>query len=390
MRALAFGCACLAGVAAASAQDQAPAALPSVPWVAVPPDEHHAYDQRTIVNGIDACGPVSILNLLQNGPPGFRRAFAGLTGSSAQDKFDALLKATGGLPSVLKPGSSVFDASEGLISWDELKMVNTVLAGEHVEPLQIRGTQQRAGEDPRQLLLRVHRQMRESLQAGVPLLTDIHLLVAEGRGAKGPGWRSVVGHYILVFAVPASLEPFQEGFTIRYLDPSAGIQEGFLHLASDGDEKHRQPYLDLDAPGFRPLLPAPLPWNARRFVAVTSVIGDFPKTVKVWSWQPQDMSETLTTIDIPLDRQALTAGQTHFVFEYSGGLHRLEIASLALVVNGVVGSKDEHPGKTGAFDEANDYALDIPAVPVDATVVLRAAVRSEGGTDSHGELFISP
>ena len=87
---------------------------------------------------------------------------------------------------------------------------------------------------------------------------------------------------------------------------------------------------------------------------------------------------------------ALAMAGTHRVrFAYTGGSHRLDIARAALLVNGAEIAADEHEGTTGVRNEGNVYTLEVKdPVPADAKVVLRARIKSAGGTDSNGAIYL--
>ena len=70
------------------------------------------------------------------------------------------------------------------------------------------------------------------------------------------------------------------------------------------------------------------------------------------------------------------------------GAHRLDVQSAALLINGEQVSIDVHDGVTGTRSSNNVYRLELKARPVNAVVTLRASVRSDGGSDSNGEILI--
>jgi hexosaminidase len=80
-------------------------------------------------------------------------------------------------------------------------------------------------------------------------------------------------------------------------------------------------------------------------------------------------------------------GAYEVLFQYTGGAHRLDVESAELVSGGAVLARDAHPGMTGAADKDNRYALEVKAAPA-GPVLLRAKVRSDGGNDSSGDIYI--
>jgi alpha-N-acetylglucosaminidase len=93
-------------------------------------------------------------------------------------------------------------------------------------------------------------------------------------------------------------------------------------------------------------------------------------TEKIWS----------TTVSGP--------GRLTVRFQYTGGAHRLDIRQVELWINGKLVGVDRHDGRTGLEDVANTYEIEVPAVPNGTKVELRAMVRSDGGSDSNGTVFV--
>jgi hypothetical protein len=82
------------------------------------------------------------------------------------------------------------------------------------------------------------------------------------------------------------------------------------------------------------------------------------------------------------------SGSYEETFAYKKGAYRLAIRSVELLVDGKVVAADQHAGVTGAVNSGNTYILDIPQFAPGTAYTLRAEVRSEGGTDSSGEIQI--
>jgi hypothetical protein len=72
---------------------------------------------------------------------------------------------------------------------------------------------------------------------------------------------------------------------------------------------------------------------------------------------------------------------------YQHGQHALQIQSVTLLEDGRESSRDEHLGLTGAIHEKNTYHLRLAATKAGATYTLRARIRTNGGTDSHGDVL---
>jgi hexosaminidase len=82
------------------------------------------------------------------------------------------------------------------------------------------------------------------------------------------------------------------------------------------------------------------------------------------------------------------AGPHKVTFQYSGGGHRLDMRKVELLAGAAVVASDDHEGRTGSSDDRNVYGFNVPALVPGATYTLRAEVRSDGGSDSNGDIFI--
>jgi hypothetical protein len=79
----------------------------------------------------------------------------------------------------------------------------------------------------------------------------------------------------------------------------------------------------------------------------------------------------------PVDVAALVAGANDFEFRYERGPHRLDIARVALLENGVEVARDDHAGRTGVEHVENVYRLSLARVDRGAKYALAADI----GTD---------
>jgi hexosaminidase len=75
-------------------------------------------------------------------------------------------------------------------------------------------------------------------------------------------------------------------------------------------------------------------------------------------------------------------------FQYTGGAHRLDIRQVALWIDGKLVGVDQHDGRTGLEDVANTFEIEVPSVPNGTKVEIRAMVRSDGGSDSNGTVYV--
>jgi hypothetical protein len=108
---------------------------------------------------------------------------------------------------------------------------------------------------------------------------------------------------------------------------------------------------------------------------------------KVGTWAPAQMSHPNRTF-IEWDVTAALKGKGAYsaLFDYTDGAHRLEIFRVELLENGVAKASDSHFGASGIVDVANAFELRLPTHDTKAKYMLKAEVRSDGGTDSHGRV----
>ncbi len=113
-----------------------------------------------------------------------------------------------------------------------------------------------------------------------------------------------------------------------------------------------------------------------------------PTDVPVSTWNADQMSTEWVERAWDLSKGITQNGNFRVKFAYTHGSHRLDIQWAELWVNDVRAGRDEHLGTTGGRDEKNDYRFDGVIVPAGAKVILKASVRSDGGTDSFGHIYV--
>ena len=108
----------------------------------------------------------------------------------------------------------------------------------------------------------------------------------------------------------------------------------------------------------------------------------------VAQWQPKDMSQDWKTIQWDVTDAVDVTGAYAVKFQYTAGGHRLDISKVELLQNDKVVTVDEHQGITGGSSKDNTYTLPLENAKDSAVYKLRATIRSDGGTDSNGEITI--
>ena len=116
--------------------------------------------------------------------------------------------------------------------------------------------------------------------------------------------------------------------------------------------------------------------------------SDF-EAAPVGGWQPDQMSEKFVELTWDASRSVTKTGKYRVTMQYSGGRHRLDIAWVSLLEDGKEIARDTHDGRTGVADVANSYVVAVPQMKDGAKYSIRAQVRSDGGTDSNGQVFVA-
>ena len=110
---------------------------------------------------------------------------------------------------------------------------------------------------------------------------------------------------------------------------------------------------------------------------------------QVGTWTPEQMSEQFKVMEWDVTEQIKESATYGFTVWYERGAARPETEWAALLENGHEISRDAHAGATGAENKKNEYRLNVPKRDANAKYVLRASVRSAGGTDSRGGIWLS-
>jgi len=109
---------------------------------------------------------------------------------------------------------------------------------------------------------------------------------------------------------------------------------------------------------------------------------------QVGSWSSGKVSETPTPVSYDITKQLKSPGSYQVVFQYTGGLHRMDIDKVELLENGKVIHTDEHAGITGGKSSDNVYLVPVKSIRKGSTYTIRATMHSDGGTDSNGTVSL--
>ncbi len=107
---------------------------------------------------------------------------------------------------------------------------------------------------------------------------------------------------------------------------------------------------------------------------------------KVASWNPKQMSTKWKTLTFDISKHLDDAGNYEVNFRWTKGGSRLDIRSVSLLRNGVEISKDIHKGTTGHAHKNNSYSVELKDFAFNTKYEVKAEIRSDGSTNSYGEI----
>jgi hexosaminidase len=108
------------------------------------------------------------------------------------------------------------------------------------------------------------------------------------------------------------------------------------------------------------------------------------------AWKPAQMSKEFKTLDWDITPAVHKAGAYGFEVAYTKGACGVAVRWAALLLNGTEVARDTHEAFTGAASRHNVYKLAVPELPAGAKLTLQVSLRSDGGTDSSGEVRLKP
>lgn len=107
-------------------------------------------------------------------------------------------------------------------------------------------------------------------------------------------------------------------------------------------------------------------------------------------WTPKQMSTEFKTLSWNLAPAVKEAGPYTVELLYIKGKCGIAIRSVAALQNGVEIAKDVHDAFAGASPKKNIYKLNLPKPAPGTKLTLQVTLRSDGGTDSRGYIFVQP
>ncbi|MCE5217737.1 beta-N-acetylhexosaminidase [bacterium] len=113
-----------------------------------------------------------------------------------------------------------------------------------------------------------------------------------------------------------------------------------------------------------------------------------PEPQVVARWTPGDAGEEWHEREWDITSAVREPGDYRVTFMFTHGTHRFDIEGVAMEVNGTPVGRDDHSGSSGARHRNNAYSFDVAQVIPGGRYTLRARVRTDGGFDSNGEIYV--
>ncbi len=113
-----------------------------------------------------------------------------------------------------------------------------------------------------------------------------------------------------------------------------------------------------------------------------------PPKELIGTWQSGKVSEKYAPMTFDVTKYTDKQDNFRIRFQYTSGNHQLAIEKVELVSDGKVIATDAHRGVTGTRNENNEFLLEAKDHTQSKKYEIRAYVRSEGGTNSNGKVYL--
>ena len=110
--------------------------------------------------------------------------------------------------------------------------------------------------------------------------------------------------------------------------------------------------------------------------------------VAVWRWKSGDVAPKWKDVTFDVTKALGVANRFDVVFLYESGGHRLHARNVEVAQDGTPVAKEAHEGQTGSGHTNNVWSFNLPMVVPAAKYTIRAEVRTDGGSDSKGTVWL--
>jgi hypothetical protein len=117
-------------------------------------------------------------------------------------------------------------------------------------------------------------------------------------------------------------------------------------------------------------------------------IAEIPEVAPIAKWSSGELSETEQVKEYDLGPAISKPGPYALVFQYRSGGHRLDIDRCEIWHDQIKVYESKLAGRTGHFDSHNRHRFEVSAGG--GRWILKAWLKTSGGTDSNGEIFVFP
>ncbi len=117
-------------------------------------------------------------------------------------------------------------------------------------------------------------------------------------------------------------------------------------------------------------------------------VDSFTESDIVGNWQSGQVKDSAETLEWDVSKFITKPGYYRFTFRRDNGEGDVHIEYAALAANGIEIDRDTHPGKTGGFNEDQNYRLAVEKIARGAKYVISAKMRAEKGNGTTGTLLI--
>jgi hypothetical protein len=233
-----------------------------------------------------ACGPCALYNCMTWGDAKLQQIAERLPGDDAAAKVRGLIKEYGTRTSEAYGEPEARYTDKRGITWVDMQhFADDLLREQRVTGVAGGYLDREKDETPAAQARRVHRLLRNSLQAGFPPLIAFRSFVAR-QGAKDKEflWNGLLGHWVTLVELPDRLAENEKGFRFGYVDPGSGkLEYGYVFAeearnftAAKGDMKKSawipdRPFLLVTAPSLR-LKTQEAPWYARTTIILNYAV----------------------------------------------------------------------------------------------------------------------